>query len=97
MTFTTLRLGKQHRHSFIFKKNLPFFTCSPSETTIEGRIPTYSSPNNATRRIAGPSSITWAGAPQLGGRVLFNFNHKICTSLSVKPKLQIHPENVATL
>lgn len=80
------------------KRICPFFTCSPSETIIEGRIPTYSSPSNATRRIAGPSSITWAGAPAIGRSSPFLILIiRFAQVYQLNPKLQIHPENVATL
>jgi hypothetical protein len=38
---------------FIFEQDLTFLTRSPSLTAIAGRIPTYSSPNSATRFTAG--------------------------------------------
>ena len=80
------------------KRTCPFLTCSPSETIIEGRIPTYSSPSKATCRIAGPSSITWAGAPAIGRSSPFLILIiRFAQVYQLNPKLQIHPENVATL
>ncbi|MNC18860.1 hypothetical protein D3C75_667810 [compost metagenome] len=37
------------------KRGWPFNTLSPSCTSMEGRMPTYSSPSRATKGIAGPS------------------------------------------